>query len=62
MDVPQLKARTVANHTLARVARAEFEAGARVGQVRLRHVRGHSGDPGTELADAVADLGCLGEV
>ena len=62
VDVPQLKARTGANHLLAKVARAEFAARARESFTELQHVRGHSGDPGNELADVIADLGCAGEL
>ena len=56
VEVPQLRAWAAANHALARIARAEFEARARSGQVQIPHVRGRSGDPHNELAD----LGCCG--
>ena len=62
VDVPQLKARTGTNHLLSKVARAEFAARARESFTELQHVRGHSGDPGNELADVIADLGCAGEL
>ena len=62
IGVPQLKARSTTNHVLTKVARAEFEARGKVHQTELRQVRGHSGDPGNELADVIADLGCASEL
>ena len=62
VGVPQLKARSVANHVLAKVARAEFDARDKLSPTELRHIRGHSGDPGNELADVIAYLGCAGEL
>ena len=62
VKVPQLLARSATNHVLTKVVRAEFEARAKEHLTELWHVRGHSGDPGNELADVVADLGCSGEL
>ncbi len=60
--VCQLKARPTTNHVLTKGARSEFNARGKVRQTELRHVRSHSGNPGNELADVFADLGCIGEL
>ena len=62
VKAPQLQARASANHALVKAARAEYAARATCSAVVLRHVKGHSGDPGNEMADVVADLGCAGEL
>ncbi len=61
VKAPQLTALATANRALARIARAEFKARARSGQVHLAHVFGHSGDPRDELGDILADLDCCGK-
>ena len=60
--VPQLRARSSTNHLLVRTARAEYAARSSCLETCLWHVRGHSGDPGNEMADVAADLGCAGEL
>ena len=32
-----------------------------INAIRIRHVRSHIGDPGNELADALATIGCLAD-